>query len=304
MTQPSRSKSQRSIQVIGTAISLGLLGIVLLRQDWRELLRLAAGIPITVFVLGIALIAMRVIAHAMRWLTLLRAQQIDLGITATLRLQWAGLYAGNFLPTSVGGDVVRLYGVLPASPNKVVAVASIAVDRMLGVIGMLFVLPFSIPLLSSIFTGTAAGLALGRPTLMDRVRSAIDRLKQALSLWASKPLSLIVALSASLIGILCFLLAIYLLALALEIPVNFVEVAGATALTYYIALIPFSINAYGIRELGVVFFYTRLGATSEQALALALLSRALFLLVSLPGAVLLPQVLGSHSVDEQPVSDD
>lgn len=169
---------------------------------------------------------------------------------------------------------------------------------------MLFVLPFSIPLLSSIFTGTAAGLALGRPVLMDRVRSAIDRLKQALSLWASKPLSLLVALSASLIGILCFLLAIYLLALALEIPVNFVEVAGATALTYYIALIPFSINAYGIRELGVVFFYTRLGATSEQALALALLSRALFLLVSLPGAVLLPQVLGSHSVDEQPISDD
>ena len=304
MAQPTKSNNQRRIQIIGTAISLGLLGFVLLRQDWRELLRLAAGIPVYVFVLGTSLIAIRVIAHAMRWLALLRAQEINLGIIATLRLQWAGLYAGNFLPTSVGGDVVRLYGVLPSSPSKVVAVASIAVDRALGVIGMLFLLPFSIPLLNSIFAGTAAGLVQGRPGLMDRLRSAIERLKQALSLWASRPLSLLLALSASFVGIISFLLAIYALALALEIPVNLAEVAGATALTYYIALIPFSINAYGIRELGVVFFYTRMGATSEQALALALLSRALFLVVSLPGALLLPQVLGSHSADEQPMSDD
>ena len=247
MAQPSKSNNQRNIQVVGTLISLGLLGFVLLRQDWQELLRLTAGIPIAVFVLGIALIVIRVIAHAMRWLILLRAQQIDLGITATLRLQWACLYAGNFLPTSVGGDVVRLYGVLPASPSRVVAVASIAVDRALGVIGMLFVLPFSIPLVSSIFGGAIAGLFLSRQVLMDRVQSVIDRLKQALSLWASKPLSLLLALLASFVGIICFLLAMYALALALNIPVNFAQVAGATALTYYIALIPFSINAYGIR---------------------------------------------------------
>ena len=285
-------------------MSLGLLVLLLLQQDRRELLRLAVSIPVWVLIAGLTLMAIRVIAHGMRWLALLRAQDIDLGISETLRLQWAGLYAGNFLPTSIGGDVVRLYGVLPASPSKVVAAASIVVDRSLGVIGMLFVLPLGLPLLTSFFYGPAAGLAQGRSSLMDRVRGSFARFRQALALWASKPRTLLLGLTATWVGILSFLLMIWLLAQALEMPVSFAQVAGAGALNYYIALLPFSINSYGIRELGLVFFYTQLGATSEQALALALLSRALMLLVSLPGALLLPQVLGSQDPDKRSVSDE
>lgn len=304
MAQRSNPDNRRKLQLVGTAVSLGLLVILLTRQDWQELLRLAASIPIWVFVAGTTLLMVRVVAHGMRWLVLLRAQGIDLEISETLRLQWAGIYAGNFLPTSVGGDVVRLYGVLPASPSKVVAAASIVVDRLLGVIGMVFVLPFSLPLINSIFSGTAPGLVLASSDLMDRVGGAFARFKQALALWASKPRSLLLALSASWVGILCFLLMIWLLVRALEMPVNLVDVAGASALTYYIALIPFSINSYGIRELGVVFFYTQLGASSEQALTLALLTRALLLVVSLPGALLLPQVLGSRNADKRSASDE
>ncbi|MFQ5943723.1 MAG: YbhN family protein [Anaerolineales bacterium] len=297
MAQPPKFKNRRGVQLVGTVVSLGLLVILLLRQDWRELLRLATTIPAWVFIAGLALLAVRVISHGMRWLALLRAQDIQLGISEVLRLQWAGLYAGNFLPTSVGGDVVRLYGVLRASPSKVVAAASIVVDRSLGVIGMLFILPFSLPLWNSIFSGLALGLSLGQSGLMDRTRGAISRFRQALALWASKPQSLLLALSASWVGILSFLLMVWLLVRALEIPVSFVEVAGVGALNYYIALIPFSINSYGIRELGIVFFYTQLGASSEQALALALISRALMLLISVPGALLLPQVLSSRNVE-------
>ena len=304
MTRRSTPDNRRKLQIIGTAVSLGLLVILLTQQDWRELLRLAASIPVWVFVAGATLLVVRVAVHGMRWRVLLRAQGIDLEISETLRLQWAGFYAGNFLPTSVGGDVVRLYGVLPASPSKVVAAASIVVDRSLGVIGMLFVLPFSLPLLNSMFSGMAAGLAMGGTDLMDRVRAALARFMRALALWATKPRSLLLALFASWVGILSFLLMIWLLATALGMPVNFVQVAGASALTYYIALIPFSINSYGIRELGVVFFYTQLGASSEQALALALLTRGLLLIISLPGALLLPQVLGSRNSDKWSVSDE
>lgn len=297
-------ENRRGVRLVGAAISIGLLGIVVSRQDWRELLRLAASIPIWVFVAGGALLVVRLGVHGMRWRVLLRAQGIDLGVSETLRLQWAGFYAGNFLPTSVGGDVVRLYGVLPASPGKVVAAASIVVDRALGVIGMLFVLPFSLPLLNSMFYGTAVGLALGASDLRDRVRGGFARFKQALALWGSQPRSLLLALSASWVGIFSFLVMIWLFATALEMPVNFVDVAGASALTYYVALIPFSINSYGIRELGVVFFYTQLGASSEQALALALLTRVLLLIVSLPGALLLPRVLRSQSVEKRPASGE
>jgi len=93
-----------------------------------------------------------------------------------------------------------------------------------------------------------------------------------------------VALIASWVGILVFFFAIWLLAQGLGIDVSFMQVAGITAVTYFLALIPFTINAYGLRELSIIALYSSLGASAEQAAALALLSRFLMLISSLPGA--------------------
>ena len=270
------------LKIAGTLVSLGLLVWLLSRLDLPELLSIAAGVPIGVLLLSIVLLTTRVFAHTFRWRSLLKGQKIEVPYRELLGLQYGSFFASNFLPTTVGGDVVRLVGILGKTSNRVGGAASIVVDRAMGVFAMLFVLPLSFPILG-VFLATL-GVAIGNVELPESLRSAIRRVWDATALWLKSPASLIVALLASWVGILVFFFAIWMLAQGIGIDVSLTQVAGTMAVTYFLALIPFTINAYGLRELSIIALYSALGASAEQAAALALLSRFLMLISSLPGA--------------------
>ena len=272
----------RWLKIAGTLISLGLLIWLLSRLDLQELLSIAARVPIAVLLISLVLLTIRVLAHTIRWRSLLRGQRIHVPFRQLLGLQYGGFFASNFLPTTIGGDVIRLVGILRETSNRVGGAASIVVDRAVGAFAMFFVLPLSWPILSS-FLATL-GVAVGRVELPSSLRSAVRRVWDATALWLKSPASLVVALLASWVGIFSYFVFIWTLARGLGIDVNLIQVAGVTAVTYFIALIPFTINAYGLRELSVIAFYSSLGASTEQAAALALLSRFLILISSLPGA--------------------
>lgn len=279
--QQSERNWSKWIRVGGTLISLALLIWLLSRLDMEALLSIAAGVSTIVLLLSLGLLTIRVFAHAYRWQSLLRGQDIRVATRRLLGLQYGSFFASNFLPTTVGGDVIRLVGSLQETTNKVGATASIVVDRAMGAFAMLFVLPTSFPIMVG-FLGTL-GVADRRADFPAYIRNTFQRVWEATALWLKSPASLIQALVASWLGIFVYVLFIWLLARNLGIDVSFTQVAGITAVTYFVALIPFTINAYGLRELSVIALYTSVGASTEQAAALALLSRFLILISSLPG---------------------
>jgi glycosyltransferase 2 family protein len=75
------------------------------------------------------------------------------------------------------------------------------------------------------------------------------------------------------------------------IRVSFIQVMAVTAVTYVITSLPISVNGYGVREFVITVMYTALGATAEQASALALVSRLLLILATTPGAIWLSKTL-------------
>lgn len=218
----------------------------------------------------------------------MRALGIPFTYFEALRLVFSGIFVSNFLPSMVGGDVVRIAGVLQKTDKRVAGVASVVVDRLIGGIGMFVALPFSIPLFGTFF---GSGVLLGgfisdfRPRVSTLLRSTISRLSNALKHWASQPERLLLSLLATWASMMVNFVAVWILARGLGMTVTLGEVVGASAITYYLTIIPLSINGYGIRELAVVGLYTQLGSTPEQASALALLSRSIFMLVSLLGAI-------------------
>jgi uncharacterized protein (TIRG00374 family) len=159
---------------------------------------------------------------------------------------------------------------------------------------MLAAVPFSFPLINSL---VASGVPMSSMTVglgsKAKVffRSTFSRLTNALKLWANQPRRLVLALLATWMSMLVNFLAIWILARGLGMKVTLAEVAGASAITYYLTIIPLSINGYGIRELAVVALYSQLGSTPEQASALALLTRSIFMLVSLLGVLWVGNVL-------------
>jgi uncharacterized membrane protein YbhN (UPF0104 family) len=293
-TDKQRKNWSWRLRVAGTVLSLILLVWLLWQQDWIAIMEAIQALPLWIFIVGLAIMVVRHMWNTTRWLVLMRAQKIPIRFTRAFQLVFAGLFVSNFLPSMVGGDVVRISGILQESENRVAGAASVVVDRLVGVFGMLFVLPFSAPLLNLILTKDlllVGSVDLGKSKFSDKIRDGLKETSQALRIWLGKPLSLVLSLLASWLSVFSYLCCVLLLAKGIGIPVNLMDIAGATALTYFITMIPLSINGYGIRELAVMGFYTHFGASTEQATVLALTTRFLFLLVSLPGFLWVGKVM-------------
>jgi uncharacterized membrane protein YbhN (UPF0104 family) len=76
--------------------------------------------------------------------------------------------------------------------------------------------------------------------------------------------------------------------------VDFWQLAGLWSLTYFITLVPISINGYGVQELSLTFLLSSVGGLSAAiSLTVAVLIRALYVGVSLGGAFYLPGILAA-----------
>ncbi|NOH00779.1 MAG: hypothetical protein HND47_01755 [Chloroflexi bacterium] len=120
------------------------------------------------------------------------------------------------------------------------------------------------------------------------------RTLEAFSIWLKKPAGLGGALLATLGNQLFIYLMIYLLLLGIDHHLSYWLVAGMYTLTYFVTLVPISINGLGVQELSMTFLLVQLGGlTSSESATIALLTRVLFVTASLPGAFFLPSILAA-----------
>ena len=284
------------LRIAGTAASLALLAWMLSKQDWQEIRAYASGIPPTYLLVALGLVFASHGWSTLRWWILMHYQKIRARFLLAFKLYSAGLFASNFLPGTIGGDVIRIAGILPHSPDPVVGIASVVVDRAVGVTTMLFALPLSLatfgPLIGALLQGGSAAAILPAG-IVRRFQSGLRRLADVLRPWLSQPQSLLSALLASMCGVLSYVTCVWIVARGLEIDVTLLDVAGVTGITYFLSQIPISINAFGIREAAMIALYGQLGSTPEQAAALALITRALVMCSTIPGAFWLPGLMAA-----------
>ncbi len=272
-----------------TALSVLLLFWLLSKQNWAALWAAVRGLSLPVLVGAWALYGVGIMINAWRWHTLLRGVDLPVSWWKAVRLTFAGAFASNFLPSTIGGDALRVTGILDAADAEK-ALASVVVDRALNVVAMYSFLPLTwrtygafLPALGR-FNGAAPAGALAWVGENKRVRAWLVRFRQALAMWGRTPRTLAAGLAIAWLSLVPPFTATWLLAVALGIPVAWYQVAGATVLSYTAALLPVSLNGYGVREVTIVGLYTALGATSGQALTLAVATRFLMMLVTLIGA--------------------
>ncbi|MCX5898953.1 MAG: lysylphosphatidylglycerol synthase transmembrane domain-containing protein [Proteobacteria bacterium] len=82
--------------------------------------------------IGVYIIAQPI--RSMRWWLLLKEKQVSISRTRLLILCFIGTFFSGFLPTIVGGDVVRGYYVFKESNAQDVSFASILVERLCGLV--------------------------------------------------------------------------------------------------------------------------------------------------------------------------
>ncbi len=293
---PSRANWLR---FLSTLAALALM-VYLLREHWEEITQAVTRIEPGRFALAMGFMLISRLAVSGRWHVLLRAAGIPITWRQSIRITLAGLFAGNFLPSTVGGDVARLAGALQQGYDSAVSAASLLVDRLIGLVGMALAVPMGAQklLASGLLQASAAGPAgamaagglLGK--LVGWVRSVIARVMKAVRLWLSHPKALLSSLLFTLVHMACIFAAMYIMLEDLHDPLPFWTIAGLWSLVYLITLVPFTINALGLQEISITFAFSQLGGVSEpHSLMFAVLVRILFMLASLPGALFISDVL-------------
>ncbi len=269
-------------------LPLGLIGFLLSQVDWGEILPLLAGVSWTSLLLSAFAFLLSQFVIAVRWQFLLRFQQIRLPLARLTWLVLVGAFASNFLPTTIGGDILKMVAVARGQTRRATAVASVVADRLFNLAAMFFWLPFTFSLNGLNLSGrTEGGLVSGllQVPIIEKVWSRLVRVFNAGRLWFTSPRCVVISLVLSWLSIGLSFLSFWILTLALDIPLTFWGASAVAVLSYFAALVPISVNGLGLLEGSLTALLVLQGASYEQGLAAALLIRLVTMAVSLLGGV-------------------
>lgn len=293
------------LRAVVTVLLLGLLAAMVGSQGWNEFAGALRRLPPLSFALAVIIILASRVCVTLRWLVLLRFAKEKMTFWQAFRLMFMGNFASNFLPSTVGGDVVRLAGASSLGVEAGVAAASLVLDRLIGMAGMASLSPFGLWIISR--PAVAAGLKapyvlMGAPIWL-RKAPGVEWASRKLSKffhslvsssvnWFRQPASLLLSLLFNYGHMLFIFLMIWVLLDGLNQSLSLLWIGALWSLSYFVTLVPISLNGLGLQEVSITMLYSRFGGVSmEAALALAVFVRLLFLLASLPGVLFLPDIL-------------
>jgi len=288
------------------SLTLGLFYVLATRAELDRTLELALNASPLLLAATIVVLFFQLVIAACRWQRILHQKDIDLSLPDCVRYFWTSLFFNQFLPSSVGGDAVRTYFLVCAGHGVGRATLTVLLDRMFGMIGLLFLiivfLPHSLQLITDeemrwgLVLGIVAALAgLGVGIALDQVTKRIQqwRVARGLATLAMDGRRLLLSpsqgprlIALSMLVHLLTIAAASLLSLSLGLDPNWQALAVVIPIATLLIMIPVSIAGWGVRE-GVMVVglgYAAIGV--EEALALSLLVGLSQLMISLPGGAL------------------
>lgn len=158
------NSSRRGQLIIGSLVSLVLLGWVLWQTDWGEVARALRDANYALLALSFLMVAIGVPLRALRWRTMLTSTGDAAPFGEALDAVAIGYLANNILPARLG-DVLRAYLVTQWTPIRFpFALSTTVVERVLDtlvVVGLLFgMLPFLPVPPAAARTGTVMGVLI------------------------------------------------------------------------------------------------------------------------------------------------
>ena len=248
-----------------------------------------------------------VVLSSVRWQQMLDALELPSGLPALLSHTLAGLFVSNFLPTTVGGDVVRATRLSHTNGHRKVSAASVVLERLTGFVSLPLIALVALVLDPELLRlGTASHLALAltlgplAAVTLFLVVAADHRLGARLGggRWLGlamtvhlglvrfrrHPGSAAAVMAAALAYQLTIVLAAWMAGHALGISVGWTAMMAFVPVVAIAQAVPLSIGGLGLREGALVLLFGPLGVAASHAVALGLLLYGINMAVSLLGA--------------------
>ena len=266
--------------------------------------------------LAIVLQLLCVAISALKWGVLLRAHGQQQPYLWLLAIYFVGQFTNNFLPTSVGGDAIRIVQLGRRIGSYAQSSASVFMERLTGFLALSLIANITLIITSTDLIGarlvnepTLTLLAFGfslvaiaaviasfsAPWLLRRfhthlpksARKPLQSIANSLGIYASDRGAMIKAMSLSLLFHMLWISLHYVCGLALHIQAPLLIYALMVPLTDIVGLAPIFFNNLGARDLVFTLYLSQIGIANATAIALAFTAFTVRLVVSSLGGLVL-----------------
>lgn len=121
------------------AISTTLLAFLFRQVDTRSLWEIVKGVNIPLLILAFCIFFIGYVLCLLRWEMLLRGAQINLSFKRVIISFCGGIFFSLFLPSTIGGDLVRSVDLAVHTKKPGQVVATVILDRLSGYVGLVTV---------------------------------------------------------------------------------------------------------------------------------------------------------------------
>ncbi|WP_425802985.1 lysylphosphatidylglycerol synthase transmembrane domain-containing protein [Desulfitobacterium sp. Sab5] len=284
-------------------VSLILIGWFIVAFNWNQILGMIVGLKLKWLLAAIMWIILAMVVSTVKWQAIIKAQGLQLSNKELWHAYWVGIFFNNFLPSSIGGDAIRILWVAKLSGDSPGATSSVVIERVLatmglaivGLLGCMFVdnpdhklitlfgflIILTLVLLALVMSGRAPKfLQANQNKIFKFIAGMIEHGLKA----RRNPLFIIKALLWSIIFQLCIVGTNYALFKGLSL--NMVDILKSVYVipaTSVASMLPLGINGYGLREGAYVMLLAPFGVPKAGAFSASVLFAFLVSICSLWG---------------------
>ena len=293
------------VVVLKLSVSAGLILWLMHESDISHIFDLFMKLNWIDFLLIFSVLILGILVASVRWNKVLKVLKMDVSYLESIKLLWIGLFFGQAMPSSVGGDLFKGYYLKQKGYTLKNTAIAVLLDRIFGLFALIVVVILLLPLLFSIISEPVArwsvvsiipfaAIGISSLFLLERAPSFISALKlvkkminfiaECRILIFSKNTSFSLLLLSILIHVIS-IVSIIVISQSLFDQIPVVGLMLVMPLVILFMALPISIAGWGVREGVMVVGLSYVGVSSDTALAISLLYGFSLLLVSIPGLV-------------------
>jgi len=297
----SAKKTKIFLHLLGPAVFI----YILTQIDFGFLKEKLLKVNIYFLILSVVFIAVQIALRGLKWRTLLTGLGINLNKSDAINLYWLGTFIGTATPGRLG-ELVKVYFLKEKGYDAFRSFFSVFFDRLTDVLTLLFLGFFIflffikgigsyiiiVGLLSVLFLIFVFFLLDNRSFLHKRFSKLVEKLFSIdlekynkfsfLKLWQGikglKKTQIIIFFIYLIFSWLFYFASRYMISLALELELSFLEVSMISVLTAVATMLPISMAGIGTRDAAVIYLFGLFSLNKETALLFSLLILSLELL--------------------------
>lgn len=312
MADVTMLKSARMITAARLLVSVSLLAFLIHGLDFTHLQGTFQHINIELAGAAALVLTLSPATSLPRWSAILQELKFPLPAATLARALYIGAFFNQMLPSTIGGDVWRVWACRRLGVPLTTATYSVLLDRLAGIIVIMMFLAGTLPwLLARIgvepihslgYVALALGVAAGMMILAYAIKPVrwlgpLFGFARAAIAVASSPRTLWVMLTTAVAGQLVAVFGMYLLARAIGTSLSLTDCLVTLAPALLIAMVPVSLGGWGVREGAFIAILHYYGIMPAQALALSVLFG-----MALMGSALLGLVLWLYQPPVRPLA--